>query len=108
MRLATSFASVLDDDAYVMLCKCCSSHAERVKSAARACSIESTQFNGNAGIDLDEMPHLKAWMQRIESRPAVQKGLDIPEENIHKQIAKDPKKKQELIEEAKKMMVSLK
>lgn len=61
-----------------------------------------------AGIDLDEMPHLKAWMQRIESRPAVQKGLDIPEENIHKQIAKDPKKKQELIEEAWKMMVSLK
>ena len=45
-------------------------------------------------------------MQRIEQRPAVQKGLDIPEENIHKQIARDPKKKQELIEEARKMMVS--
>lgn len=59
-----------------------------------------------AGIEVDDMPHLKAWMKRIEERPAVQKGLDIPEENVKKQMARDPKKKEELIEGAKKMMIS--
>lgn len=59
-----------------------------------------------AGVEIDDMPHLKAWLKRIEARPAVQKGLDIPEENIKKQLARDPKKKEEMIESAKKMMVS--
>ena len=58
------------------------------------------------GIEIDDMPHLKAWMKRIEERPAVQKGLDIPEENVKKQMARDPKKKEEMIESAKKMMIS--
>ena len=52
------------------------------------------------------MPHLKAWMKRIEERPAVQNGLDIPEENVKKQMARDLKKKEEMIESAKKMMIS--
>ncbi|KAK9804433.1 hypothetical protein WJX72_012479 [[Myrmecia] bisecta] len=30
------------------------------------------------GISLDDKPHLKAWLARIEARPAVQRGLDIP------------------------------
>lgn len=59
-----------------------------------------------SGVEIDDMPHLKAWLKRIEARPAVQKGLDIPEENIKKQLARDPKKKEEMIESAKKMMVS--
>ena len=58
------------------------------------------------GVEINDMPHLKAWMKRIEERPAVQKGLDIPEENVKKQMARDPKKKEELIEGAKKMMIS--
>ncbi len=53
------------------------------------------------------MPHLKAWLKRIEERPAVQRGLDIPEENIHKQIARDPDKQKELVEEAQKMTPGL-
>ena len=59
-----------------------------------------------AGIEIDDMPHLKAWMKRIEERPAVQKGLDVPEENIKKQLARDPQKKEQMIEAAKKMMIS--
>ncbi len=59
-----------------------------------------------AGIEIDDMPHLKAWMKRIEERPAVQKGLDIPDENIKKQLARDPKKKEEMIESAREMMIS--
>jgi len=31
-----------------------------------------------AGVDLDDFPSLKAWSERIEARPAVQKGLHIP------------------------------
>ena len=59
-----------------------------------------------AGIEIDDMPHLKAWMKRIEERPAVQKGLDVPEENMKKQLARDPQKREQMIEAAKKMMTS--
>ncbi|KAL5118746.1 hypothetical protein ACEQ8H_003423 [Pleosporales sp. CAS-2024a] len=31
-----------------------------------------------SGIDLDRFPSLKAWWERINARPAVQKGLAIP------------------------------
>jgi glutathione S-transferase len=32
-----------------------------------------------ADIRLAEYPNLKTWMERVVSRPAVQKGLTIPE-----------------------------
>lgn len=32
-----------------------------------------------SGIDLDAFPNLKAWWERIVARPAVQKGLAIPQ-----------------------------
>ncbi|HUR89213.1 MAG TPA: glutathione binding-like protein [Ramlibacter sp.] len=31
----------------------------------------------NQGIELDELPHLKAWFERIEQRPAVQRGVAV-------------------------------
>jgi glutathione S-transferase len=31
-----------------------------------------------SGVDLDAFPNLKAWWERINARPAVQKGLSIP------------------------------
>jgi GST-like protein len=31
----------------------------------------------NQGIVLDEYPHLKAWFERIEARPAVQRGVQV-------------------------------
>ena len=27
------------------------------------------------GLDIDEFPHVKAWVARIEARPAVQAGI---------------------------------
>jgi len=44
-----------------------------------------------AGIDLAEFPHVKKWVEEIEARPAVQKGLLIPngEDGIAK-LKKDP------------------
>lgn len=59
-----------------------------------------------AGIEIDDMPHLQAWMKRIEERPAVKKGLDVPDTNPVKEMMQDPKKQQQKIEEAQKMMVS--
>ena len=32
-----------------------------------------------AGIALDGMPSLQAWLARIAARPAVQRGLDVPD-----------------------------
>jgi GST-like protein len=31
----------------------------------------------NQGVELDDYPHLKAWFQRIEARPAVQRGVQV-------------------------------
>lgn len=58
------------------------------------------------GIEIDDMPHLQAWLKRIEERPAVKKGLDVPDKNPLKEMMQDPKKQQEAIEKAQKMMVS--
>ena len=55
----------------------------------------------SAGVEIDDMPHLRAWMKRIEERPAVQRGLDVPEENMKKQVARDPQKKEQMIETVK-------
>lgn len=32
-----------------------------------------------AGLSVDELPHLSAWLERMKSRPAVQRGLQVPE-----------------------------
>ena len=45
-------------------------------------------------------------MKRIEQRPAVQKGLDIPDTNPVKGMMQDPEKQQKAIADAQKMMVS--
>lgn len=34
-----------------------------------------------AGINIEDSPKLKAWVDRIFARPAVQRGLNVPEEN---------------------------
>ncbi len=42
------------------------------------------------GQDIDEFPHLKAWLDRLLERPAVQRGLAVGEERRHAvSIAKD-------------------
>lgn len=32
-----------------------------------------------AGVGLDEFPELKIWLDKINERPAVRRGLDVPE-----------------------------
>ena len=60
----------------------------------------------DAGVDIDDLPHLKAWLKRIADRPAVSKGLDVPEENFVKAQLRDPKKKEELVEQSKKFVTT--
>ncbi len=54
-----------------------------------------------AGISIDDLPNVKAWMQRIEERPAVQRGIDTPEP-FDRDALNDPKKVQETIEMVRK------
>lgn len=32
-----------------------------------------------AGVEVKEFKHLEGWLDRINARPAIQKGLDVPE-----------------------------
>ena len=59
-------------------------------------------------MQIDDLPHLQAWKKRIEERPAVQKAMNIPEKSFVDQYQNDPKKKQEMIDGAKKFMGSQK
>lgn len=36
---------------------------------------------GWSGVDITPFPHLKDWLDRIEARPAVQRGVDIPKKS---------------------------
>ncbi|CAG8542602.1 10076_t:CDS:2 [Paraglomus brasilianum] len=37
-------------------------------------------------LNLDEYPNVKNWIARIEARPAVQKGLDVPDQNSTREL----------------------
>lgn len=47
-------------------------------SVADISTFTWVRWAGWAGIDLSEFPKLGAWMERIEGRPKVQKGLLVP------------------------------
>ncbi|EXX73124.1 hypothetical protein RhiirA5_507520 [Rhizophagus irregularis] len=44
--------------------------------------IRGHAFSGVESID--EFPNLKAWIERIDTRPATQKGLNVPVPDIMK------------------------
>lgn len=41
-----------------------------------------------AGISLEPYPHVKAWLQNIQERPAVEKGVNVPEKFEMKEAMK--------------------
>ena len=45
---------------------------------------------------LDDLPHVKAWVERIASRPAVQRGIDVPDK-FDRALTKDPEKVKEMV-----------
>lgn len=44
-----------------------------------------------AGVDIDDLPNLKAWIERIRARSAVQRGITIPEPIQLDNGGKEPK-----------------
>jgi hypothetical protein len=61
-----------------------------------------------AGLSLEKYPNISAWMKRIEERPAVLEGLDVPAKNTLKEALNDPKAMEAIIKDAQGMMVSTK
>ena len=53
-----------------------------------------------SGVDVSGLPALAAWRDRIRSRPAVERGLAVPEP-----LEVDEKSEAEFIDEARKMLV---
>jgi len=51
---------------------------------------------GWAQVNIDEFPELKKWEERMEQRPAVQKGKDVPDPFRLKELLKDPKMMEEI------------
>ena len=44
-----------------------------------------------AGLSIEKLPNVRAWLDRIEARPAVQRGLQVPEQRA---VADDEKIRQ--------------
>lgn len=61
---------------------------------------------GWAGIDITQYPKLQAWEERLEKRPGVAKGMNVPTEYKLKAILKDPAKTQEYAEKSKSWVQS--
>ena len=56
-----------------------------LKPALRPADISTVGWVFSApfvDISLDEFPNLKKWLERIEARPAVQEGMDVPEGSL--------------------------
>lgn len=69
-------------------------------SIADIASFSWVNFSTLAGLDLKKWPNLYSWWERINARPAVQKGLSIPSEPtmtndaFNKKLETDPEAKQ--------------
>jgi GST-like protein len=48
-------------------------------SLADIASFPWVKIHGWAGVDVDDLPHLRGWMERMEARAAVRRGLDVPQ-----------------------------
>lgn len=53
-----------------------------------------------AGVDIDEFPTLKQWKERMNERPAVAKGNDVPHPSPLKGMMGDEKKLDEYAKKA--------
>jgi len=56
-----------------------------------------------SGVEsIDEFPNLKSWVERIDTRPATQKGLNVSFVDKMKEFQENPEK----LEEFEKLMQS--
>lgn len=57
---------------------------------------------GWAGVDIDEFPSLKAWEERMTSRPGVEKGRHVPDPHSIKELLQDKDKMEKYAAESRK------
>ncbi|GAB5543274.1 MAG: hypothetical protein SangKO_030340 [Sandaracinaceae bacterium] len=53
-----------------------------------------------SGVSVEGLPHLKAWLERIRYRPAVQRGLAVP-----RKVELNEDDEERFAEEARKILV---
>ncbi|CAG8630657.1 14099_t:CDS:2 [Funneliformis caledonium] len=64
-------------------------------------NYSSVKFYLLCGIpNLDDLPNLKAWVARIDARPATQKGIDVPNTGLRECI-ENPEKLEEFSQRVK-------
>jgi len=49
-----------------------------------------------SGVSIVEFPHVQQWVERIAARPAVKKGLNVPQPDRLQSILDDPKNAEEI------------
>ena len=59
----------------------------------------------SAGLSLEGKPNLQHWVDRCQARPAVSRGLDLPEPNKLKAMMNDPAAADKAFAEVKNMSV---
>src|SRR4051812_9130054 len=52
--------------------------------------------------NIDDLPNLKAWIARIDARPATQKGLNVPTPDRLKEFTENPEKYEEFVKNIRK------
>ncbi|BGP49359.1 Glutathione S-transferase 2 [Rhodotorula kratochvilovae] len=72
---------------------------------ADMCSQPWIRMGFWAGVDLEPFPHLSAWVERIEQRPATQAALKIPEQDSLSKLKADPKAAEEMAAKASKWIM---
>jgi glutathione S-transferase len=55
-------------------------------SLADIANYSWVKFAPLIGIKLEEFPRVKKWIERIDARPGVQKGIRVPNDNGVKRI----------------------
>jgi len=55
-----------------------------------------------SGVEIDEFPALKAWDERMEKRPGVEKGRHVPEQHKIKELKNNPEQIKKHAEESAK------
>ena len=56
-----------------------------------------------SGVEIDDLPHLRRWVDAIRARPAVQSGIDRPRSSIDSRL-EDPAEADRFAAEARKMV----
>ncbi|MCM8612793.1 glutathione S-transferase N-terminal domain-containing protein [Accumulibacter sp.] len=55
-----------------------------------------------SGVEVDDLPHLLRWLERIRARPAVQKGINTPPSPINRDASDEESRR--FVEEARQMV----